>query len=448
MVSESKRPVGAIPYPQFVDHIGVKVNTVLLIAVFFCGIFEGAFRKWLLPEDFPELSYVAYLSKFIVFWLISVASSVSVSPTRVQNEFKSYLQAGLALLFFGGLLSAFSGFSVAGAVLTIVMVVVGPVLAYTVAPRIQRVDVTKVLRWIAVMSIVPAALGVIQFDLPVTHILNKYVGETSWSTVVTDLGRVRATGTFSFITGMSAMAVVCVWSGLCLRILNAKKYDRALGLFALFTGFACGFAALSRSAIFMILALLAVRLLFIGRDRQVLIIVLVGALGYGYLSFHRPTSRAELDISVTNAVFVRHARADSVMDRFTSLIQQFSDATSDVPLGNGLGLNQIGGQAVDSGHRALVSYEAELARLVAEVGVLGVLGVVIIRLGLLLALFHAWRSFPASALRDALLLTMVTIAMFLVGNTAFNHVAAGFVWPIAAIALAWSAARPASVQRR
>ena len=84
----------------------------------------------------------------------------------------------------------------------------------------------------------------------------------------------------------------------------------------------------------------------------------------------------------------------------------------------------------------------------AEVGVLGVLGVVIIRLGLLLALFHAWRSFPASALRDALLLTMVTIAMFLVGNTAFNHVAAGFVWPIAAIALAWSAARPGSVQRR
>ena len=334
MRSESNHPVGAITYPQVVDRISVKVNTALLIAVFVCGIFEGALRKWLLPEDFPELSYLAYLSKFIVFWMISVASSVSVPPSSVQNEFKSYLQAGLALLFFGALLSAFSGFSVAGAVLTIVMVVVGPVLAYTVAPRIQQADVVKVLRWIAAISIVPAALGVIQFDLPVTHILNKYVGETSWSTVVTDLGRVRATGTFSFITGMSAMAVVCVWTGLSLRILNTKKYDRMLGLLALFTGFACGFAALSRSAIFMTLTLLAVRLLFIGRDRQVLILVLIGALGYGYLSLNRPTSRAEFDVSMTNAVFVRHARADSLMDRIESTIQQISDATSDVPLGN------------------------------------------------------------------------------------------------------------------
>ena len=448
MLSHSGRPVSAVLYRRATYSIEAKLNTRLLIAVFACGIFEGAFRKWLLPEDFPELSYFAYLSKFIAFWLICAASTVMVAPSSVQREFKSYLQVGLALLFCGALLSASSGFSLAGAVLTVVMVVVGPLLAFLAAPRIGKADVVTVLRWIAIMSLIPAALGLIQFDLPVTHFLNKYVGETSWSSVVTDLGRVRATGTFSFISGMSAMTVLCVWAGLSLRTLSANRRDGLLGIAAVLAGFTCGFAALSRGAIFMALALLAVRLLFIGRDRQILVLVLVGALGFGYLNLDRPTTRAELNVSLTSAVFIRHARADSVLDRLGSWFWQFSDAASNVPFGNGLGSNQIGGQAVDTGHRALVSYEAELARLVAEIGLIGVLGVLLIRIGLLLAIFHAWRNMADSALRDTLLLTMATISLFFVGNTAFNHVAAGFVWPIASIALAWSAAGLASARSR
>lgn len=448
MLSHSHRPVPAVTYQRAAYSIESGLNTKLLIAVFFCGIFEGAVRKWLLPADFPELSYIAYLSKFIVFWFICVASTLNAPPSRTQTEYRSYLQAGLALLFCGALLSAFSGFSLAGAVLTIVMVVVGPVLAYLAAPRIQRTDLISVLQWIAALSVFPATLGLIQFDLPVTHVLNKYVGDSTWSAVVTDLGRVRATGTFSFISGMSAMTVLCVWAGLSLRTLSVNRRDRMLGLVAVSAGFVCGFAALSRGAIFMALALLAVRLLFIGRDKHLFILILIGALGFGYLKLDRPTSRAELDVSLTSAVFVRHARSDSVMDRLSSWIWQFSDASGSVPLGNGFGLNQIGGQAVDAGHRVLASYEAELARLVAEVGVLGVLGVLIIRIGLLLTLFHAWRGMGQSPIRETLLLTMATIALFFIGNTAFNHVAAGFVWPMAAIALAWSATRTKATRIR
>jgi hypothetical protein len=185
--------------------------------------------------------------------------------------------------------------------------------------------------------------------------------------------------------------------------------------------------------------LLAVRLLFVGRDKQILILILVAAMGFGYLNIDRPTSRAQLNVTLTSGVFVRHSLADSGLDRLASWGSQLSEASSNIPLGAGFGLSQIGGQAVDSGRRVLVSYEAELARLVAEVGVLGVLGVLSIRLGLLLALFHAWRGMAASPTREALLLSLVTVGLFFVGNTAFNHVAAGFVWPVAAIGLAWAA---------
>jgi hypothetical protein len=347
------------------------LTTKLLIAVFFCGIFEGAARKWLLPPGIPELSYLAYLSKFLTFGLISIAAAVSVAPSRSLLEFRGYLQVGLAMLFCGALLSAFSGFSVAGGFLTIVMTVAGPVLAYTAASKIRFANIKLVLQWIAVMSLFPAVLGLIQFELPVTHVLNKYLGETGWRDVIVDLGRVRATGTFSFISGMAAMTVVCIWSGLSLRTLSTRARDQILGLVAIVAGFTCGFAALSRGAIFLGLALLATRLIFVGRDPKLLILIIVGALGYGYLSINRPTTQMELEVTLTSGVFVRHSRSDSVLDRLSSWGRQLAHASDNVPLGNGFGLSQIGGQAVDKGHRVLASYEGELARLVAEIGVFG-----------------------------------------------------------------------------
>ena len=415
-----------------------RLTTRLFVLVFLSGIFEGAARKWLLPTEFPEVSYIAYLSKFIVFWLICFTVPASAPASRSLYEWRKFLLIGLAMLIAGALVSAISGFSVAGGFLTIVMVVAGPVLAYLATPKIRMANLRQVLRWIAVMSLFPAVLGLIQFELPVTHVLNKYVGDSSWTDVITDLGRVRATGTFSFISGMTAITVLSIWSGMSLRALSTNVRDQTLGLVAVVGGFTSGLAALSRSAVFMGLVLVAVRLLFVGRDRSLLILIVVGVLGYGYLSIDRPTSQTELEVTLASGVFIRHSRSDSVLDRFSSWGAQLSDAVDEVPFGNGFGVNQIGGRAVETGRRVLLSYEAELARLVAEVGVLGVLGVLIVRIGLLLVLFRAWQDMVNSPARDALLLSIAALSLFFVSNTAFNHVAAGFVWPIAAIALSWA----------
>lgn len=410
----------------------------LLVVVFLCVIFEGAARKWLLSSEIPELSYFAYLSKFVAFWAICIAVSPPAQMPRAVIEFRGWLHVGLVMVLGGALMSAFSGFSVAGAFLTIVMTVVGPILAYLVAPRIQSANFVRVFQWIALMSLVPAALGLVQFELPVTHVLNKYLGDSGWTDVITDLGRVRATGTFSFISGMTSMTVVCVWAGLSLHAISSRTRDRLLGLISVASGFVCGFAALSRGAIFLGVALLAVRLLLVGRDRVLVVMVVAGGLGFGYLVADRPTSQVEFEVTLTSGVFVRHSRSDSVLDRLGSWSEQLAEASDAVPLGNGFGVNQVGGRAVDTGQRKLASYEAELARLVAEVGILGLVGIIVIRIGLLLVLFRAWRDMAHSPARNALLLSMAALGAFFVNNSAFNHVAAGFVWPIAAIALAWA----------
>ena len=407
-----------------------------LVLVFFFGIFEGAARKWLIPDDFPELSYVAYLSKFLALWIVCALIPVTTPLAGSLREFRAYLQVGLVLLASGALLSSISGFNLAGGVLTFVLVFASPVLGYLTAARARIADTTHVLRWIAVLSVFPAVLGLIQYELPVHHVLNRYLGDSSWKDVITDLGRVRATGTFSFISGMTVMTVTGVWAGISLRILGSGAVDRLLGTVAILAGFACGFTALSRGAVFMGLALLAARLVLVGRDRQLLVLTIIAALGYGYLSIDRPTTQMQLQVSLASGVFVRHAHSDTVLDRVSSWGEQLSHATSRVPLGSGFGTNQIGAQAIETGRHVLKSYEGELARLVAEVGVLGLAGVLIIRIGLLLTLFHVWWRIPGSPERDVLLISMATLCLFFISNTAFNHVAAGFVWPIAAIALA------------
>lgn len=425
-------------YGPLVQSRSSRLITKLVIAVFFCGIFEGAMRKWFIPASIPELSYIAYLSKFIAFWIVCFAIAAPATQSRSQLEYRAYLQAGLILWACGAMLSAVGGFSITGGFLTIVMTVAAPLFTYLATSNLRGANMHMVLKSIALMAIVPAILGLIQFDLPPNHVLNKYLGDHKWTEVISALGRVRATGTFSFISGMLAMTVVCIWAGLCLRTISEKFQDQILGLVAVIAGFVCGFAALSRGAIFMGLALLAMRLFAFGRDRQILVIIIIGALGYTYLSVDLPRNRSGADISLTSGVFVRHSRSDSVSDRFSSWGIQLLDASEKVPLGNGFGLNQIGGRAVEIGRRELVTYEAELARLVAEIGVPGLIGVLVIRIGLLLALFHAWQRMPASPTRNAVLISIATVGLFFVGNTAFDHVAAGFVWPIAAIALAWA----------
>lgn len=412
--------------------------TRLFVLAFVCTIFEGAARKWFVPADFSELSYFVYLSKFIALWLVCVTIPATAPLSGCLYEFRGYLRIGLILLTCGALLSAMSGFNLAGAVLTFVMAFVCPVMGYLAATRATMADRTRILQWIAVLSIFPAILGLIQYDLPVNHVLNKYIGDSSWKDVITDLGRVRATGTFSFISGMTVMTLVAIWAGICLRIVGSGLRDRVLGLIAVLSGFACGFTALSRGAVFMGIALLAVRLVLVGRDRQLLALTVIAVLGYGYLSIDRPTDQRQLQASLTSGVFERHAHSDTVVDRISSWGEQLSDASARVPLGTGFGMNQIGAQAAETGHHSLKSYEGELARLVTEVGILGLLGMLVIRLGLLLTLLHAWWRMAESPMRDVLLLSTATLALFFVSNTAFNHVAAGFVWPLAAIALAWA----------
>jgi hypothetical protein len=272
--------------------------------------------------------------------------------------------------------------------------------------------------------------------LPPDDVLNIYVGTDSWREIITAQGRVRATGTFSFISGMASMSLLATWAGL---FLWSTATDRGrtlwLGGAAILAGLICAATAVSRSGTFLATGLV-LGVVFLSRSRKFLILPLIGLAIFSSMtssddqSFDSPTV-------LTTAVIHRHASSDSIFDRATAMFEQLSMSVQGAPLGAGLGIGQVGGVAVTTGEWRLLVYEGELARIVLETGILGLVGTALLRLGVVLALFSVRSRLPTGAGRDSALTCALAVLLFLAGNTAFDHVASGFVWPLIALSFTW-----------
>src|SRR5208282_2354285 len=89
----------------------------------------------------------------------------------------------------------------------------------------------------------------IQFRLPNTHWLNRYDAEGI--TPGTEVGHVRATGTFSYIGGMFMMASTAAWAGTYLFLSSTSVYPRAFAVAVAFAGIVCTLLAMSRTGVSM-----------------------------------------------------------------------------------------------------------------------------------------------------------------------------------------------------
>ncbi len=408
-----------------------------LLLVFLCGILEGASRKWFLPEDPVEISYLVYLSKDIALAGLCVACPAQ-TPGPLTKGFARFLGPGLLFLAAGGILSALIAVDWAGAFLTVRSLVVLPLLAYLAASRLYQVDATRIAGRIACLTLIPAGLGLVQFELPPDHVLNRYIGAESADAVITDLGRVRATGTFSFISGMASMSLLGAWAGLFLQsTAGSRRHLYWLGLAGILAGLVCAAAAVSRSGAVLAIGLLLGGFLFSNFKSRLLVLLLIIPVVLVRVG-SEDDGLSDPPAALATVVFQRHAQSDSIFDRATGHFEQLSTALRETPLGNGFGIGQAGGAYVSTGRHQLRVHEGELARIVTETGFLGVLGVLTIRLGVVLTLFSGWKYLPVSAERTGVFISALAVLFFLVRNTAFDHVASGFAWPLVALTLAWA----------
>ena len=415
-------------------HLGLLVGLPLAIAL------EGALRKWVLPSEFHG---VAYFAKDVLALLIVL----SYKPARCHT---ARLMAMIALANGVLLLIPF----VIGATIeplaalviyknAVLWPLLGSRLAGNLSPRHLRVLTVTVL----VLSAVEGTLAVAQYLSPPNSAINRY----TWTDDVSNIAvfgrdnRVRVTGTFSYITGLSTFAAFAGTLLLSLYVYNprrARSLWYAAGAVASAIAVVCtgSRAPLVITLIAVMLAVLATRRFRVALRITVSFAVLLVGFGFTNLS----------DIASNYLDRVQENQGEAA-GRIGTDLSAIGSALTEAPLGSGLG-NQ---STVRYIRQAAAGNDLHLAednreRISTEAGLPGIAAFVIsywIFCRVLIKQY--WERAPDSRF----LITSVGAvgaAILITGAPYYDHVAAGLFWLVLPVALtvAMSEERRPSWNRR
>lgn len=395
-------------------------------------VFEGAIRKWLIGSTFQLWSYLAYFSKDLVFALLLLLPG-KINPSPGVEVFRRWLAPGCFLLICGAIGSGTETVVFEGAVLTLRSALVLPLLAFFAAARERGISLTSVAWLLGIYTVANFLLGASQNQLPPGHLLNRYAADVP-NIVATETG-VRATGSFSYITGMGVFSVVGVWAGLVYLSSARSMRQQIFACVVLASGIGCGLASISRGpllieAVMVIIWLLASGNLMGKKTRALAAVALCVAVA---LVMGVTGTFSDLSQGLLQRI---EASEDTVHDRAFAQLDEAVMAFEMAPFGNGLGTEQVGRFALSSGVLTHTSYESQLPRIILEVGLPGFLGFLAISIGAIVAL-QAVKSYHAPPGRKAALLaTQLLLAATIYNNVVFNHIASAFVWMIFAAVLA------------
>jgi hypothetical protein len=425
---ENKRPIQPSAKPASSTLVW---PVCILLAAFTLTILEGAFRKWVVGSEGGVWKYVAYFSKDVMFagLLVFSARGILAESARV---FERWLWAGAAFLVIGAALSADKGFNPVGAALTMRATVVLPFLALLAIPRLRGLP----LRWVgwllALFTILNFVLGVVQNRLPSDHVLNRYAADTE--VIVAVESGVRATGTFSYITGLTVLASVGIWAGMTLLSLATNQWQRVGGWASIAAGVGCGLVSVSRAPTVIAIVVVSFWVLFSRASISVLArSMAAGAILAGTLVVFEVVP---IFSQLGAALRERHVEAgDTFRDRAFGQFAETGMVLNTAPFGMGLGTEQVGGNFAASGTMAFTSFESQMPRIAMETGVLGLLGFLVICAGAIIALQAAKREASSDGVKAMLLATQLLLLPTFYTNIIFNHTASAFVWMLFAAVL-------------
>ncbi len=410
----------------------IELPWLLLFLALALTIVEGAFRKWLLNSESGNLNYLVYFSKDVVF------AGIALLPRRTGQSapitlFGKWLIAGTVLFGTGALISALQGINAVGALLTVRAVLVLPLLALFAITRLPPLSRRWLALFIILFTLGNCVLGIWQNRMPADHVLNRYAVSDAEITAV-DSG-VRATGTFSYITGLGVLSQVGLWAGLVLLSTESGTAWSAAGIISLVAAFGCGFASVSRGPIVtnIIILLLWLCLSHVARKKA---LRSAGAVLCA-IALIFTTNLAPIFTNLSLGVWARHAAGqDSFGERAFGQLNQALEAAEQAPFGKGFGTEQIAGNYARTGVMSFTSFENQLPRCMMECGILGLAGFLTICVGALLALHTAAKQSSQQGWRAAILATQLLLATLFYTNVIFNHTASAFAWLLFAAMMA------------
>lgn len=260
-----------------------RAATRWLIAILMAITLEGGLRKWFLP---PWLHPVAYASKDILALAFVIRYSRLSSKMLVDLRDRVLIIALLLLpCFVLGLT-----WSATAAVMNFKNAVLWPLFAVYMAVSFDWTALSKITRALNVLVFAMAVLGFIQFNSPTDAPINRYawhvMGRMEPIATFGGLAGVRATGTFSYITGYSTFASVAfLW--MIWRLLNARTVtERVFMSLGALGSLVCALTSGSRSPLYQCFLGLVMALAVSSQIRHKLrILALLVVMIAGYFSF-------------------------------------------------------------------------------------------------------------------------------------------------------------------
>jgi hypothetical protein len=404
-----------------------------MVCVLLLTIFEGAARKWLFADN-PAMRYASYAAKDVVFMILAL-----VCLQRGKRFDLTWLGICAFLILVPSLPGTLQNSNFVGAMLSIRAYLIIPLCAFLAVPVVRTfVDIERCAMAVALASLPVAALGVIQYRLPPTHVLNRYDAADA-PYIASNIGLVRATGTFAYLAGMTTMSVLSAWAGIILaaRLPGRKKMTRAIGVAAIVAGGICAAVSMSRGAVLgWGLTCVGALLLYV-RASSALFLVLAATSAIGSLILIRPGENFENAFgmrSIVSGVAHRFTLHDTISDRLMMIANEFAVGIGEFPFGVGLGLGQPGGlHAVGLKMERFI--ESEWGRIAYEVGVLGLIGALVPRF---VAARLMWRGLWSTTNPTRRLVLAAALPMFCfsaLGTMAFNHTGNTAAWAVAALSL-------------
>jgi hypothetical protein len=333
----------------------------LIWLYFWLLILEGALRKWMLPGLSSPLLLVRDPVAIAIYLLAAAHGRFPRSPflpwiygLACASFFASFAGEGNLKVSLFGLHANFLHLP----------------LIFVVAEYFDLEEVKKMGKWLLVLLVPMAFIAVLQFRGGPDARINVGAGGEIGGQLFAATGRVRASGTFSFVTGLVSFLALSA-AFLIYHFLEKKVYPRVLAWVALpalvLALGVCG----SRSAVAAVSLVMAAACLVCLRSWEKFGTVLVRGLSI-YLVFlalnHSDIFRAGVEVQRSRFESAGGVK-DGIVERYFGEFASALHAAKGAPLlGTGLGMGTSAGAAILTQERKFLLGEGEWSRVLLELG--------------------------------------------------------------------------------
>ncbi len=395
----------------------------VLDAFFLMLLFEGAVRRYLAPGLALEIQVLRDVLPFaaLIVFLATQRRKAYIWPVAA-------LTAPLALYLLIGLLQTQNA-----NIPTPVVSLLGIRTHFAYVPLLflapvylrNPQELFVRLAAVCILAVPIAGLGVMQSVLPASHPVNAGMDPTGFG--VGEL--IRATGTFSYISGFATFAQFAVVAGVSILLSRpVGSYMGLIGFIGLCAGSAGCLASGSRGAVVgaALESVIIIGALFMtpylgriaGRSFRIFAAVgLVVALAAAAIPAIVDAFLARTELAATDVDY----RVQDSLFEWVSVLERF-------PEGNGIGMaHQQAGLWTGGGIGFSAGYEVELSRVAYELGVLGFAAFALFRLATIGVLAMALLRVPQIDLAICVALALSVVCINITGGV-YSPMANALFW--------------------